>query len=189
MKKIVLTLILLSSMTFCFGQKSNKFFKDTLIWNSKNLLTKEDFLAKKTGTKFTYTFHTAIYFYSKEIEGDLKVKVEAVFLKSKSLMKENSQYALKHAQIFFNLTELYARKLRKTILETDFLKVKDIVNKLGKLYSKANDELNKEKERMSNDTQHGLNAAKLEKWNQEIQNQLDELNDFSSTIIDINRSK
>lgn len=189
MKKILLTLILLSSLSFCFGQKKNRILKDTLLWNAENLLSKEDFFGKKTGTKFNTSFYTTIFYYYKEIDGDLKVKAEAIFLMSKSVMKEESKYALKYAQIYFNLTEVYARKLRKSISETDFLKVKNFKEKLNKLYEKSNDELNKEKERIAKDTQNGFNAAKLEKWNQEIQNQLDELNEFSSTIIDINRSK
>lgn len=111
--------------------------------------------------------------------------VEAVFLKSKSFLKDDSPYILKHEQLHFDICEVNTRKLRKAIMEKDFSKVKDIVAVITKIYNKAAEELTKEQYAYDGDTQNGMNGAKQKLWNERIEKELLELDGFSSTQIDI----
>ena len=183
MKNVIITIIALVISISSFGQKKHKALRDTLIWNQDYSLKKVDFQGKKTGTKFSVTSSMYIMYYVTEIDGDLKIKAEAVFNKSKSVMKVESAYALRYEQIYFDITELYARKFRKKLSETDFLKIKDVKAKISKDFKKIDEELGDEKNRFAKDTQNGLNAAKLDLWNQNIQTQLKELDQYISTEV------
>jgi hypothetical protein len=186
MRNLLIICLLLGSMS-AFGQLTKKMAQDTLIWSKDSLLTKEDFQAKRSayGSKIPAYVSVFLYLYQKENEGQRMFYVEAILLKSKSYMKEETPYTLKHEQLHFDICELYARKLRQKIDLKDFTKVRDVGGELQKLYDKTSAELWKEESKYDDDTQHGINAAKQQIWMDNIAKQLAELEKYSSTEVNI----
>ncbi len=163
--------------------------QDTLVWSKDSLLNKEHFKAKRSRygndvPAYTVTF---IYLYQKENNGQRMFYVEAILLKSQSYMKVETPYLLKHEQLHFDICELNARRLRQKISLKDFTKVKDVVAVLNKLYDKTNEEYRKDEQRFDEDTQHGINAAKQQVWIESIAKQMTELEEYSSTEVNVVR--
>lgn len=179
-------LILLGVVTSFTAQSqiSKKLAKDTVIWNKEMGLTADLFQAKRSKGAAGYT-SCGILFYSNEKTGNMIFNVEALFVKSKSFLKDSSLYVLRHEQLHFDICELYARKLRQKIIARDFKKVKNIVQEIQRFYDKTVAELNREQEKYDNDTEHGMNAVKQKMWSEDITRQLEELKQFESTEIDV----
>jgi hypothetical protein len=185
MVKRILMLLTLSMISYSSqAQLSKRMAQDTLIWKSDSMLTREDFKAKRGGSAYGVTA-SFIYLYQKEKSGNMLFTVEAIFLKSKSFLKDESPYIIKHEQLHFDISELYARKLRKAISDKDFKKVKKTVEVIQQLYNRASADCNKEQDKYDNDTEHSINAAKQQVWNESIAKQLAELSDYASTEVNI----
>jgi hypothetical protein len=159
---------------------------DTLIWHRDSLLHNEDFLSKQKGNQFAFT-GSGIHFYTKENNGAMQFIVEAIFLKSKSFMKGDSPYILKHEQLHFDITELYARKFRQKISERDFGKVKNIREEFSKMSKLIFSALDREQNNYDNDTEHGMNPVKQQLWVEKIAAQISELENFSATVIELTK--
>ncbi len=158
--------------------------QDTIIWSSDYEVAVSDFQAKaKKG--YAGMAVTFIYLYTKEENGEVKFVIEAVFSKSKSSLATNSEYELKHERGHFNICEIYARKLRQRILKKDFLKVKNIKKEISEMYNKIMDELKAEQDKYDKQTEHSMNMAQQKKWEDKIQADLKELDEYSDTIVSI----
>lgn len=185
MKRLLFLLFLLLFAFSIKAQSSKKALKDTLIWKNDSMLVKNDFTGKPKGNVYYGFASSGIVLYFKEKDGVMLMVIEAIFQKSKSYLKGESSYLLKHEQLHFDITELYARKLRQRISQKNFAKVSNIQEEIMKMYTKVNAELDKEQVNYDNDTEHSQNSAKQKLWNQDISNQLKLLENFSSTEIDI----
>ena len=184
MKKILFVFILFSGVKIAEAQSLKKLLKDTLIWSATDTLQMEDFQGKvkrNTGGQTS----SALYYYMKEMDGTLKLVVEALFIKKKSALLENSAYALKHEQGHFDLTEIAARRLRKLIAEKDWTKVKNMGDVVKKMYVRVYNEWTREQDKYDNETQHGLNAARQEIWNAKLAAELKELEQYATAAVDI----
>ena len=135
--------------------ESKKFARDTIIWHKDSLLTADNFQSKGKKDAVAFTA-SAIFFHTAPYDPSL-FYVEAIFMKSKSYIKENRPYVLKHvaAYEYLTLQSWYARKLRQMLRETDFKKVKNISAEIQKLYNKVLSEENKEQNNYDKDTEHG----------------------------------
>jgi hypothetical protein len=160
-----------------------KFKNDTIVWRKDSLLKKEDFKAKgKSNGPLGFTA-SAIFLYPSESGGQIIFNVEALFLKSKSYVTKYSEYVLNHEQMHFNITEIYARKLRQKLSEKNFAKVKDMKSVIQAMYSKNENDYVREQEKFDRETEHGLNAAKQNIWNENIMAALLQLEAFSNTQV------
>lgn len=169
------------------AQLSKRQAGDTLLWKAEVPLTRQDFQAKRSvhGKNIPAYTSSAIYLYQKDDNGSLNFYVEAIFLKSESYMKEESVYTLKHEQLHFDITELYARKIRQQIAATDFTKVRDVVKEIQKIYNRSTSDWQKEENRYDSETQHGINAATQKIWNENIARQLEDLEGFASPVVNM----
>lgn len=120
-----------------------------------------------------------------ETNGNIVFSVQAVFQKSKSNIIQNSDYVLKHEQLHFDICELYARKLRKMMLDKDFTKVKNIQNEIQNMYNKVNNEFVRYEEKYDNDTNHGENPAKQKVWEDDVAGQMKDLDQYSSATVNV----
>jgi hypothetical protein len=107
----------------------------------------------------------------------------AVFYKNTSWTKlKTNKDALKHEQGHFDITEIYARLLRKKLNNKRFKK-----NKLAKEIEEMFDQFEKEKndyqDLYDNETDHSKNIEKQAEWHLKIENQLKELEKHSNTEI------
>lgn len=159
---------------------------DTIIWQKDSMLTFADFHAKipkgYAGCASTFILLTPI-----EQSGNIVFSVQAVFMKSKSAITKTSDYILKHEQLHFDICELYARKLRQMMAETDFTKVKNIQSEIQKMYNKVNNEFIKTEDKYDNDTNHGENPAKQKVWDDDIASQMKDLDKYSEINVDVTK--
>lgn len=147
-------------------------------------MTKEDYKAKPKANAQVFSA-VAMTMYVKENGAAIVFVVESIFLKSMSFMKTSSEYTLKHEQNIFDLCELQARKLRKKISEKNFNKSRNVQAELNDLYIKASNDFNKDVEKYEKDTEGGLNMIKQQNWTEKIEKELLELEQFSSTSVEI----
>jgi len=157
---------------------------DTIIWQKDSLLTPADFKGRVT-RDWSGCCATFLMIEPVENNGNMLFSVQAVFVKSKSNIVKTSDYILKHEQLHFDICELYARKLRKMMLETDFKKVKNIQHEIQNMYNKVNEEYAKYERKYDEDTNHGENPAKQKVWSDDVTNQLKELDQYSSTMVNV----
>jgi Bacterial protein of unknown function (DUF922) len=171
-------------ITTAFSQSPHQFSPDTMIWREDYLLKFSDFHGKVTGHVPAATF-SGISLYEKEKNGTLTFFVEALFIRSKSFMDDSSANLLKHEQLHFDISELYARKLRQKISQIDFKTVDRIDRETENLYRSYATALNEMQEQYDKNTEHGKNPARQQVWIDDIRNQLKALDAFKSTEVDI----
>ncbi len=98
---------------------------NNIVWSHDHHLTWDDFSGVPDYDNDFVKALTASsirYSYSCNDEGFITYNIEAVFKKNQSWVKEEARtdYHLNHEQVHFNITELYARKLRQRLAEQPF---------------------------------------------------------------------
>lgn len=178
MRNLLLALIVLSLGLVLFS--SNKETPDILYWNPDYRLSWDDF----QGTPKFYQHQisaltsSGIVHYKGCQDGFINYKVQAYFERQESWVKNEAltEHHLDHEQIHFDITELYARKLRKALSERRF--------KCGEEYqfetyiSAVTDKWQFEQRLYDGDTKHSLEVSKQEEWHERIANELASLEDF-----------
>ncbi len=168
------------------AQSLKKLNNDTVIWQSNYTLTMADFKGKVSANKaLGGQVMSGIVFFVREREGTPYFVIEAIIVKSKSFIRDSSFYALNHEQMHFNITEIFARKLRMRLTKLNFAKVSNIQRKLQEQYNKIGAELSAYQDRYDRETEHGQNPAKQKIWNEKIQQELLELNEFELTEVNL----
>ncbi|TPG38197.1 DUF922 domain-containing protein [Flavobacterium pectinovorum] len=108
---------------FSVGKKFNE-EKDEILWDKNRKLTWEDFKGMPDGSDSLIvagTTSTIKFEYSTTKNMITNYKLVSIFIKSKSWSITNSIQLLAHEQLHFDITELYARKIRKSF---DSLRIK-----------------------------------------------------------------
>jgi hypothetical protein len=114
----------------------------------------------------------------------LNYDVKLFFKKFESWTRDTTDYLLSHEQLHFDIAELYARKLRKTIqgllevtqrpTENDFESVIKKIYAENKNFQREYDEA----------TIHGLDQEAQKKWTEKICLELERLKAYTSTLSD-----
>ena len=189
MKKIYslcLTFLCFIAWQSLSAQSLKKLNNDTVIWQSNYALSMSDFKGKIPANKaIGGQVMSGIVFFHREREGTPYFVIEAIIVKSKSFIRDSSLYALNHEQMHFNITEIFARKLRMRLTKLNFAKVSNMQRKLQEQYDKIASELASYQDRYDRETEHGQNPAKQKIWNEKIMLELAELNEFESTEVNV----
>ncbi|GAA4355087.1 hypothetical protein GCM10023185_17620 [Hymenobacter saemangeumensis] len=94
--------------------------------------------------------------------------------------KNSTEALLRHEQLHFDITEVYARKLRQKLT---VFKVKADCNKLQPAFDNLTravySEWEREESRYDQETNHGLNTAKQGYWERQVQIKLDQLKAYA----------
>ncbi len=108
-----------------------------------------------------------------------KFGIFCYFEKNKSwrIKKKESDFLLKHEQYHFNLAEVYARKIRKQIIELDLLKDP---KQLDKVFKENLKQLEIDQKAYDKETNHSKIPEPQVKWEKNIDEQLQELVNFSN---------
>jgi hypothetical protein len=179
MKKSILTLVaIILSAAFLYAQDLINESKGQIEWNEYYDLTWEDFQGSPTvesiGDAGTVVLIKARPFFIKD---QIQYEVEALFSREKSWSRGKSDALLKHEQLHFDIAELYARKIRRMIIEMRERGVKDI-----REYNAAIRELleksNEADQRYDLETLHGALLKKQAIWEKKVQEQLMGLKDY-----------
>lgn len=91
---------------------------------------------------------------------------------------------LKHEQLHFDIIELFARKLRKRILNTK-ITTKGTQEQLKKLQTDLQNEENAYQNLYDKQTDHSRNKQKQKEWGEKIAKELKELEDYSDPTIEV----
>ncbi len=151
-----------------------------IFWNENRPLRISDF---KGGTE-NRPFQAATYSGLKVMNpvnvwtGKTKVIVESYFNPDLSYFKqsERDSSVLAHEQLHFDITELYARKLRKQLTENCSNQY-DYFEKRDSIYKSVELELSLKQDEY--DSEVYSERSLQSKWNLWVQKQLRELNDYS----------
>jgi hypothetical protein len=186
MKKYFIIIIAFFFIKNNYAQSLKKLAGDTIVWSANYQLQQADFKSKPRGKGAGATV-SGIYFHAKEVSGEVIFVVENFFVKSKSFLREESAYVLKHEQVHFDIGEVHARKFRQRLSLKDFSKVKDIMTEVRKIYDRTVAESNREQNTYDDFTEHGRNPARQKIWNEKVAAELKELDAYSSTDVNITK--
>ncbi|MDO6473399.1 DUF922 domain-containing protein [Maribacter sp. 1_MG-2023] len=171
-KKAHLILFLFALLTI-----SNVQSQEVVSWEPNFRFTWSDFkgaapitsrAAATTASGITYRFST--FYENNELQVDYKVF--AYFYPTKSWYKPKlcNDDTLLHEQLHFDITELYARKLRKQLAGTKF--TKNVKEEIRNIYKATIRQLNDFQNKYDSETNYSRNLPVQERWVKEIEHVL-----------------
>jgi len=179
MKFLKLGIILFFGLVVLFSMTSTD-EANIIYWQEGQTLSWDDFEGEPRFFQKNVSALTSsgIVHYKGCKNGMINYKVEAYFEKNESWVKDEARTAhhLRHEQLHFDITELYARKLRKLLTEKKF--------KCGQeqaFETFVDDYLqNWEVEQHSFDlyTKHSIDEEQQWEWYYKIANELEQYNDY-----------
>jgi len=177
-KYLILVFLVLS-----FGKSSDE---ATLTWDASRKLTWNDFKATpdlESGAA-ALTASGITFGYSIKTEDqriiDVETTVEAHFYPNKSwyVRDKGDKHILKHEQLHFDITELYARKFREQLKSLPIHRA--IKKQMDKMHSAINEALNETQRRYDAESNHSLNREVQKQWEDTINEALNALDQFKS---------
>ncbi|MFS4494029.1 DUF922 domain-containing protein [Maribacter sp. 2308TA10-17] len=147
---------------------------DTIPWNADRRLTWKDFNGKAplnaraaatTASGITYRFSTSGT--SNSIEVDFKI--DTFFYPNKSWYQPElcDEVILSHEQLHFDISELYARKMRKRLAAATFTH-KNVKAKVKAIYRNINEELSEFQNQYDSETNFSRDREQQAIWNEKI---------------------
>ncbi|MDH5366177.1 MAG: DUF922 domain-containing protein [Cyclobacteriaceae bacterium] len=167
--KYLLSFLLFGLSYITLSQVNGDF--NVICWHLSEGLANSDFVGKpdsnfvtSSGNKASAVSSLYLNIYSNHKE---RFVVEVCFDRLKSWMKEDSHLLLQHEQIHFNIYELHARNLRKSLDSLGYISshkyyLVDIL--VNNTYNKI-DDMNTKYDR---ETWHGIIKSQQLRWNNEV---------------------
>ncbi len=102
------------------------------------------------------------------------IEIVAQFDQAKSwkIEKAESDHLLKHEQVHFDITELYARKLREKILTTRWKSSGQVTEELTGIYQANAAALSSSQKLYDRETEHSLVKEEQARWNSSMEDSL-----------------
>lgn len=155
-------------------------------WKAAEKLTWSDFKGKPDFNHpyAAITYSGMSYGFSAEIvRGKVLVTydVKSFFVANKSWVKKwylNDNVLLKHEQLHFDITELYARKFRQRLSVKNF--TENVKSEIKYIYKEISDEKVKAQKLYDVETDHSKNKIAQKKWQLKIESELQKLINFAS---------
>jgi hypothetical protein len=178
---ILLLLSALTLLAFRLPPAGSEAYMSYFFWNENRKLNWDDFEGKPVANASEVAMTaSSVEFSYKTKKNELNWTVNSKFYPklSWSIKNKQSDYILQHEQLHFDITELYARLMRKRLTE-EIKSAKDYqkLNVIGK------DVLKKwqtEQNTYDRETRHSVDSVSQKRWNELIQKRLDELKAYSS---------
>jgi hypothetical protein len=147
---------------------------DTISWNADRPLTWKDFngdiplnarAAATTASGITYRFSTSGTRDHMEVD----FKIDTYFYPNKSWYQPDlcDEVILSHEQLHFDISELYARKMRKRLAEATYTH-SDVKTKVKAIYRKINKELDAFQNQYDSETNFSRERDQQVIWNAKI---------------------
>lgn len=158
-----------------FGQE----IEEGVLWNPNIRLTWADFKGKvppaavpaaTTASGISYTYSANLLHH----EVHLDYEVNAYFYPNESWYKPEvcDENTLSHEQLHFDISELFARKMRDRLERTSFSD--DVKAEIRKIYKEILEELKDFQDQYDWETNFSRNREKQMEWNQKIAKALQE---------------
>ena len=172
-------IILISGLLFFQGPLLWGQEEESIAWSEEYRLSWEDFRATpplSTNIAATTASGISYYFSSMEVNGEMEVDftVKCFFYPDKSWYKPEicNAIVLSHEQLHFDISELFARKMRRQIDNTRF--TSNIKAEVKAIYSRINKELAAFQKRYDLETDYSRNVGQQKAWNASIKAALDQ---------------
>jgi len=171
--------VLLILLTWGMINRSNEAprnLPNEIFWSSTELLKWSDFEGEPRPWSVFIAQTVSVIEHTYSCDGDeFSFDIKAKFNKSKSWTKTNEHpEVLLHEQKHFDLTEIYARKMRKAYRHLNN-PCQYTMEDLGKIYDEYFLELRHMQTLYDIETDHGLDTIDQKIWNTKIKTQLEEL--------------
>lgn len=175
------TIIIILFLTSFSTIKDNK-----ILWNKDSPLVWEDFQGiPKKSSPHTAMVETGIEISTSFENTILTITIGAYCTKNKSWVKKEgigNSLLLEHEQLHFDISELFARKLRQEVY-AEKLTIKNAEKKLDKIYADITSQLNKYQDLYDKQTNHHINQTQQKVWNNKIAQELADLENFQNIIV------
>lgn len=162
--------------------------KSAILWNEKRPLNWTDFKARPNSSSAFVALTVASISFSVDYDGStISILTENSFDPKGSWSKnKNNNALLSHEQLHFNISELYARKLRKVLLEKTFKSDGDrLIKEVVAVYEQKIKELAKFQQRYDKETDHSVNETEQLEWEKLIAKELKLLQNYTDPLITI----
>jgi len=178
----IITFFLFSIFLFAFKNDE----EDFIIWREDIPLSWKDFKGKPerrfAAASTSYDILKSIHTTS---DSSIVIDIKAVFLKKKSWRKKNwvNDLVLQHEQKHFDIVEVFARKLRKSVSENVQFFSKMVSLQIDSLYKENEKALDVYQDLYDNETDGSMNGDMQRKWNLAIGEELILLNAYKTHTI------
>ena len=96
----------------------------------------------------------------------------------------NPDQALEHEKRHMDITEVYARKFRQ-LVSTSLFTASHFQEEIGRLFKEIVSQQREEQTRYDQETNHSINTAQQQKWNTQIDRQLEALKAYSTPVLTV----
>jgi len=176
-----------AGQTLSFEEKVKREFRDknVIFWDDNVLLTWNDFRKNyDSRTDYHALSATGIYSFWDCTRNRFSFIIGSVFDRDESWVmswvqfdRKRKGYLLNHEQLHFDLTELYARKLRRTFVQLPNPCARD-ERELKQIVNDHLEEFQREETRYDEETRHGLDNERQYRWDRRVREQLHALRQF-----------
>jgi hypothetical protein len=154
--------------------------KSFIDWSPTQKLTWEDFKAPPDMNCRNAALTASAIQFNFTYDGQLKYTITCQFDKNKSWGKVKTDYILSHEQGHFDITEIFARKLNKSLAEYTVGNVKSLNKDLNKIYESTMHQLNNMQNVYDSETNFSINKEKQAEWLEKINKELKDLNNYAN---------
>jgi len=150
---------------------------DVIEWSSDQKLSWTDFNAEPPNSRAAAITASGItYRFSSDINGDeviVDFTITAHFYPNKSWYKKDlsSAYILAHEQLHFDISEIFARKMRKRMNATRF--TSNVRKEVKKIYQQINEEMNDFQNSYDKETNFSRDTEQQLVWSKKIEKLLE----------------
>ena len=165
--------------------------KDVIIWQEGKLLTWDDFKGKPAKRFSAASTHYNTFKNLTDKGNKAEVEILAVFYTQKSWKKMSwcSDEVLEHEQKHFDIVELFARKLRKQVMELNYSSYDNLKTVSDSLYDKMDKEMDVFQDKYDDETDSSMDGDKQREWNKKIMDGIKGLSAYKNTTFTVPFSK
>lgn len=159
-------------------------YETEISWHLKRRLKIENFKANTDKRPFQAATYSMIRYYASSsiISGKPKAYIQSVFNSDLSYFKrsDHDAYVLHHEQLHFDITEIYARKFRKIIIENNlsFIEFSDQHNSI---FTKIQEELALKQDEYDSEVYEDRTLQ--DKWNDWVKSELKKYEEYANPEI------
>ena len=182
MKYFSIFILFIIASAFTLPPRNAPEYKTFYLWKADQKLKWSDFQGKSYPEMDEKAMTTSSVEYSYSATGStFKYEVLCKFFPKLSWKQQDTElndYMLQHEQTHFDITELYARLMRKRLSEE--VKTAKDISKIPAIGQEITLQWQKEQKKYDKETNHSINTDKQIEWNASIQKRLDALKAFAS---------
>jgi hypothetical protein len=163
---------------------------DTVFYSPLRPLIWDDFQAlPRVGSRNAATIFPTFSYegHSRWVNGYIQVELtfKTFMVKSMSWVRPGNKddYALLHEQKHFDIVKLIVERFKQRIASDKFMDLDDYSSRVQFLYLEAYRDMNRWQEQYDQETQHGVNHAEQERWNQKIAKDLKNAEDLTAIMV------